>query len=102
MTEESIPGIVGVTIRVIVVHGELRERISEVSGRWASIQRTAEPHNEVDRRRYPDFQLVSAPRSCTGDEGKPLGAGLQGQARNHLKLLPAKAGGIVSVKEKAP
>ena len=33
MTEESIPGIVGVTIRVIVVHGELRERISEVSGR---------------------------------------------------------------------
>ncbi len=30
----SIPGIVGVTIKGIVVHGELRERISEVSGRW--------------------------------------------------------------------
>ena len=29
----SIPGVVGVTIKVIIVHGELRERISEVSGR---------------------------------------------------------------------
>ena len=29
-----VPGIVGVPIKVIVVHGELRERISEVSGRW--------------------------------------------------------------------
>jgi hypothetical protein len=38
MTEESIPGIAGDTIKVIVVHGELRERISEVSGRWASMQ----------------------------------------------------------------
>ena len=39
------------------------------------------------------FQPVSAPRSCTRDEGRPLGAGLQGQAPNHLKLLPVKAGG---------
>jgi hypothetical protein len=39
------------------------------------------------------FQPVSAPRSCTRDEGRSLGAGLQGQAPNHLKLLPAKAGG---------
>jgi len=39
------------------------------------------------------FQLVSAPRSCTRDEGRSLGAGLQGQAPNPLKLLPAKAGG---------
>ena len=30
----SVPGIVGVTIKVIVVHGELRERIPDVSGRW--------------------------------------------------------------------
>ena len=30
----SIPGIVGVTIKVIVVHGELREMIPDVSGRW--------------------------------------------------------------------
>ena len=29
----SIPGIVGVTIKVIVVPGELRERIPDVSGR---------------------------------------------------------------------
>ena len=39
------------------------------------------------------FLPESAPRSCTRDEGRPLGAGLQGQAPNHLKLLPAKAGG---------
>jgi hypothetical protein len=29
----SVPGIVGVTIEVIVVHGELREMIHDVSGR---------------------------------------------------------------------
>ena len=33
------------------------------------------------------FRSVSAPRSCTRDEGRPLGAGLQEQASNHLKLL---------------
>ena len=33
---------------------------------------------------------------------RPLGAGLQELASNRLKLLPAKAGGIVSVKEKVP
>jgi hypothetical protein len=32
------------------------------------------------------FHLGSAPRSYTGDEGGPLGAGLQEQASNHLKL----------------
>ncbi len=31
----SVPGIVRVTIKVIVVHGELRERIPDVSGRWS-------------------------------------------------------------------
>ena len=46
------------------------------------------------------FQPVSAPRSCTRDEGRPLGAGLQGQAPNHLKLLWSNAR-VVSVKEKA-
>ena len=30
----SVPGIVWVTIKVIVVHGELREKIPDVSGRW--------------------------------------------------------------------
>jgi hypothetical protein len=34
------------------------------------------------------------------DEGRPLEAGLQGQASNHLKLLWSKAM-VVSVKEKA-
>ena len=39
-------------------------------------------------------------RNCTKDEGGPLGAGLQEQASNHLKLLWSKAL-VVSVKEKA-
>jgi len=30
-------------------------------------------------------------RNCTKDEGGPLGAGLQKQASNHLKLLWSKA-----------
>ena len=46
------------------------------------------------------FHPVSAPRSCTRDEGRSLGAGLQGQAPNHLKLLWLNAR-VVSVKEKA-
>jgi len=46
------------------------------------------------------FLPVSAPRSCTRDEGRSLGAGLQGQASNHLKLLWSNAR-VVSVKEKA-
>jgi hypothetical protein len=49
----------------------------------------------------PLFQLVSAPRSCTRDEGRPLGADLQELASNHLKLLWSNAR-VVSVKEKAP
>gem|GEM_PF-3003649 len=32
------------------------------------------------------FQLVSASRGCTRDEGRSLEAGLQEQASNHLKL----------------
>ena len=39
-------------------------------------------------------------RNCTRDEGGPLGAGLQEQASNHLKLLWPKAL-VVSVEEKA-
>ena len=49
---------------------------------------------------YTCFLLVSAPRSCARDEGRPLGASLQGQAPNHLKLLWSNAR-VVSVKEKA-
>jgi hypothetical protein len=37
-------------------------------------------------------------RCCTRDEGRPLGAGRQGQASNRLKLQRA---GVVSVEEKA-
>jgi len=37
---------------------------------------------------------------CTEDEGRPLGAAIQVEASNHLKLLRAKAV-VVSVKEKA-
>jgi hypothetical protein len=39
-------------------------------------------------------------RNCARDEGGPLGAGLQEQASNHLKLLWPKAM-VVSVKEKS-
>ena len=39
-------------------------------------------------------------RNCAGDEGRPLGAGLQEQASNHLKLLWSKAM-VVSVEEKS-
>ena len=39
-------------------------------------------------------------RNCTEDGGGPLGAGLQEQAPNHLKLLWSKAR-VVSVKEKS-
>ena len=49
----------------------------------------------------PTVQVVSAPRSCTIDEGRPLGADLQELASNHLKLLWSNAR-VVSVKEKAP
>ena len=38
--------------------------------------------------------------NCAKDEGGPLGAGLQGQASNHLKLLWLRAR-VVSVKEKS-
>ena len=42
---------------------------------------------------------ICAPRSCTIDEGGPLGAGLQEQASNHLKLHWLRAF-VVSVEEK--
>jgi hypothetical protein len=41
-----------------------------------------------------------AARNCAEDEGRPLGAGLQEQASNHLKLLWSKAM-VVSVEEKS-
>jgi len=40
-------------------------------------------------------------RNCERDEGRPLEAGLQEQASNHLKLLWSRAR-VVSVKEKVP
>ena len=38
---------------------------------------------------------------CTRDEGRSLGAAMQVEASNHLKLLWSKAT-VVSVKEKVP
>ena len=43
----------------------------------------------------------SAPRGCTGDEGWPLGVGLQEQAPKHLKLHWLGVT-VVSVEEKVP
>ncbi len=45
------------------------------------------------------FQLVSAPRGCTRDEGRPLGADLQEQAPNRFKLHRSRAL-VVSVEGK--
>ena len=39
-------------------------------------------------------------RNCARDEGRPLGAGLQERASNHLKLLWSRAR-VVSVKEES-
>jgi len=47
-----------------------------------------------------DNMDVSVPRSCMKDEGRPLGAGLQEQALNHLKLHWLRVI-VVSVREKA-
>jgi hypothetical protein len=41
----------------------------------------------------------SVPRSCTRDEGRPLEAGVQAQALNHLKLHGLNAR-VVSVEGK--
>ncbi|MGD9138026.1 MAG: hypothetical protein PVH42_14770 [Desulfobacterales bacterium] len=46
------------------------------------------------------YPKLSVPRSRSEDEGGPLGAGLQEQASNHLKLLWSKAM-VVSVGEKS-
>ena len=44
--------------------------------------------------------LGCAAASCVRDEGRPLGAGIQVQASNHLKLLWLRVM-VVSVREKA-
>ena len=43
---------------------------------------------------------IEATCNCVKDEGGPLGAGLQEQASNHLKLLWSRAR-VVSIKEKS-
>jgi hypothetical protein len=43
---------------------------------------------------------VSGIRCCTGDEGGPLGPGVQAQGPNPLKLQPLRAA-VVNVEEKA-
>jgi RNA-directed DNA polymerase len=61
--------------------------------------------NHFDRRMGEEGFLLlryaddCAPRSCMGDEGRPLGAGFQEQAPNHLKLHGSKAL-VVSVEGK--
>jgi hypothetical protein len=41
---------------------------------------------------------IEAMHNCVRDEGRPLGAGLQEQGSNHLKLLWSRVR-VVSVKE---
>ena len=45
-------------------------------------------------------EVIPRQRCCTGDEGRPFGASLQGKAPNHLKLHRSRAV-VVSVEEKA-
>jgi len=54
-------------------------------------------HEGAERR--PLWSPEAVP-CCTGDEGRPLGAAMQVEASNHLKLLWSKAM-VVSVREKA-
>ena len=54
-------------------------------------------HDGAERR--PIWSPDTVP-CCTGDEGRSLGAAMQVEASNHLKLLWSKAM-VVSVKEKA-
>jgi len=49
---------------------------------------------------FVGIDLHSVPRNRAEDEGGPLGAGLQEQASNHLKLLWPEAV-VVSVEEKS-
>jgi hypothetical protein len=54
-------------------------------------------HEGAERR--PIWSTESVP-CCAEDEGRPLGAAMQVEASNHLKLLRSKSV-VVSVKEKA-
>jgi len=58
--------------------------------------RTIVRHEGAERRPSWSPEIVPC---CTGDEGRPLGAAMQVEAPNHLKLLWSKAM-VVSVKEK--
>ena len=64
---------------------------------WFKVKFKPKARGYVQLIRYCDD---CAPRGCTGDEGRPLEAGLQEQASNHLKLHWLRAI-VVSVKEKA-
>ena len=60
---------------------------------WAG--RVFDQYDTIDKRKLAMHSVVLvslfvgeiAPRSRTRDEGRPLGAGLQEQASNYLKLL---------------
>ncbi len=57
-------------------------------------------HNVVTlSRQWGKWDRLVCHESCTGDEGRPLGADLQEEASNHLKRLWTKAK-VVSVKGK--
>jgi hypothetical protein len=54
---------------------------------------------DIHKVKASDLEGVRAPRGCTGDEGRPLGPGLQERASNRLKLHGLRAL-VVSVEGK--
>ena len=69
-----------------------------LDGLEEAVRRAVPRRSRVNFIRYADD---CAPRGCTRDEGWPLGAAMQVEAPNHLKLLWSKAT-VVSVEEKVP
>lgn len=61
------------------------------------VMRTIVRHESAFMRQELSLELALC---CIRDEGGPLGAAMQAEASNHLKLLCTKAM-VVSVKEKA-
>jgi hypothetical protein len=84
---------------------EMLERAKEVTrnGRYTYLEYVRYADDGAPRRRGKECnrQLLKLQPCCTEDEGGPLGAAMQVEASNHLKLLWSKAT-VVSVKEKVP
>jgi RNA-directed DNA polymerase len=84
---------------------KMLERAKEVThqDKYVYLDYVRYADDRAPRRRGKECnrQLLKLQPCCTEDEGGPLGAAMQVEASNHLKLLWSKAM-VVSVKEKVP